>query len=108
MVYQPEFEAKSWTFDLQSGFGLHFPVTYPHWVQNGSEVSISFSITFRTPDLDRRRTLYAANDRLRRLGLSPSPIGQRPLRDNLIFNACRVLRRGKSILGLGDKPSKGY
>ncbi len=42
------FEAKSWTFDLQPGSGLHFPVTYPHWVKNADEVSISFSIAFRT------------------------------------------------------------
>lgn len=100
MVHRPEFEANSWTYDLQSGSGLHFPVTYPHWVQNGPDVSISFSITFRTPDLDRRRTLYAMNDRLRRYGLRPSPVGQRPLRDSLLFNGCRVARRVKSLLRL--------
>ncbi len=38
-----------WKFDLQPGMGLHFPVTYPHWVQNQNDVSVSFSITFRTP-----------------------------------------------------------
>lgn len=97
MEYDPSFEAKSWTFDLQPGSGLHFPVTYPHWVQNGGEVSISFSITFRTPDLDRRRTLYQVNDRLRRWFKNPLPIGQRPLRDTLMYNGYRVLRRLKLV-----------
>jgi hypothetical protein len=97
MQHQQWFEEKSWTFDLQSGYGLHFPVTYPHWVQNGGDVSISYSITFRTPDLDRRRALYAINDRLRRWKLAPSPVGARPWRDAILFNAFRAARR----LGLG-------
>ncbi len=93
MVYHDWFEEKGWTFDLQPGAGLHFPVTYPHWVQNGEEVSISFSITFRTPDLDRRRAMYQINDRIRRFKLSPKPVGQRPTRDALLFNGYRALRR---------------
>lgn len=98
MQYDERLEEHSWTFDLQPGQGLHFPVTYPHWVKNGNEVSISFSITFRTPDLDRRQALYAINDRLRRWKLKPTPINQRPWRDALLFNAFRTARR------LGLKP----
>ena len=97
MTHQPWFEEKSWTFDLQSGSGLHFPVTYPHWVKNGEEVSISFSITFRTPDLDRRRALYSMNAKLRQWKLSPRPVGKSALRDVMLFNAFRVGRK----LGLG-------
>lgn len=97
--HQPEYEAHSWTFDLQPGCGLHFPVTYPHWVQNGNEVSISFSITFRTPDLDRRRSLYQMNAALRQRGWNPRPIGASPLRDNLLFNSHRVWRRVSGLFG---------
>ena len=93
MEYHDWFEEKGWTFDLQPGAGLHFPVTYPHWVKNADEVSISFSITFRTPDLDRRRAMYQINDRLRKWKLSPAPVGKRPLRDALLFNGYRALRR---------------
>ncbi len=95
--FQPEFDQHSWVNDIHPGDGLHFPVTYPHWVQNLDEVSISFSITFRTPDLDRRRTMYQINDRLRRMGLSPSPVGTNPLRDKLLFNSYRVLRKLKLV-----------
>jgi len=93
MTHQPWFEEKSWTYDLQPGSGLHFPVTYPHWVKNGSEVSISFSITFRTPDLDRRRALYTMNAKLRSWKLKPRAVGQSKLRDGLLFNAFRVGRK---------------
>ncbi|MBX3442884.1 MAG: cupin-like domain-containing protein [Planctomyces sp.] len=93
MEHQPWFEDHSWTFDLPAGQGLHFPVTFPHWVQNGDDVSISFSITFRTPDLDRRRALYEMNSRLRAWKLNPPPIGARPWRDEMLFTAFRSARR---------------
>jgi hypothetical protein len=105
MEYQDWFEQKSWTFELPAGEGLHFPVTYPHWVQNGPEVSISFSITFRTPDLDRRRALYTINDRLRRWNLAPRPIGQKPWRDAMLFNAFRVARKFGVSLTAPPKPT---
>ena len=93
--FQSEFDQHSWVNDIYPGDGLHFPVTYPHWVQNLDEVSISFSITFRTPDLDRRRAMYQIHDGLRRMGMSPSPVGAHPLRDSLLFNGYRVLRKLK-------------
>ena len=93
MEFDPAYDENSWVNELKAGHGLHFPVTYPHWVQNGPEVSISFSITFRTPDLDRRRTLYQINDSLRRRGMKPTPVGQRPWRDSLLFNSARVWRK---------------
>ncbi|MCA9025524.1 MAG: cupin-like domain-containing protein [Planctomycetaceae bacterium] len=88
---------KGWTFDLQSGYGLHFPVTYPHWVENGDEVSISYSITFRTPDLYRRQVLYALNDRRRRNGESPRPVGEAPLREFYDFQSYRIRNRLSSM-----------
>jgi hypothetical protein len=93
MPYQDWYEKKAWTFDLKPGAGLHFPVTYPHWVKNGDGVSISFSITFRTPDLDRRRALYSINSRLRGWKINPSPVGAKPWRDSILFNTFRAARR---------------
>ncbi|MCA9079703.1 MAG: cupin-like domain-containing protein [Planctomycetaceae bacterium] len=82
-----------WKFDLQPGMGLHFPVTYPHWVQNQDEVSVSFSITFRTPDLDRRRALYQINHQLRKRGWTPPPVGDHRLRDTLAYTLFRIRRK---------------
>ncbi|WP_417850914.1 JmjC domain-containing protein [Thalassoglobus sp.] len=96
-----EHQESGWTFDLQSGKGLHFPVTFPHWVKNGESVSISFSITFRTPDLDRRRALYQTNAALRDKGYSPWPVGKSQLRDQLYYNGFRAWRRLTSRLNKG-------
>lgn len=101
MPFQPWFDDHAWVNEIRPGQGLHFPVTYPHWVQNGPEVSISFSITFRTPDLDRRRTLYQWNAARRARGGRPVPVGQRPWRDAAVFNACRVWRRLQKLTPRG-------
>jgi hypothetical protein len=99
LSYQDAFEAKSQVFDLTPGVGLHFPVNAPHWVQNGPEVSVSFSVTFRTPAIDKRALLYATHSRLRQWGWSPTPVGQSALRDTLLHNAVRGLRKLGSLTG---------
>lgn len=90
MTLKEENRDRCWTYNLRSGQGLHFPVTFPHWVENGDDVSISFSITFRTPDLDRRRAVYQVNHRLRKLGLRPLPYGQSMMSDRWKHQAVRV------------------
>jgi len=90
---------RCWTFDLQSGYGLHFPVTFPHWVQNGPEVSVSFSITFRTPDLEKRRMVYACNRFLRQRGLKPSGYGKSAWRDSVKYQTWRTMRKAASLVG---------
>lgn len=97
LEYKPEYEEHAWVYDLQPGQGLHFPVTYPHYVKNGEEVSISFSITFRTPDLDRRRGLYQFNGKLRDWGMTPKAVGHSRLRDSSSFFLFRLLRKMKLV-----------
>lgn len=93
LPFDEAWEADAWKFTLNPGQGLHFPVTYPHYVRNGDEVSVSFSITFRTPDLDRRRALYSVNDSIRRKGGAPPAVGTRPIRDSLLFQKFRIARK---------------
>lgn len=90
LEFREEFRQKSWVYNLEPGQGLHFPVTYPHYVQNGDGISVSFSITFRTPDLDKRRMVHQFNAGLRRWGVTPRPIFQSPLRDLFKYQAVRV------------------
>ena len=84
---------RAWTFDLAPGRGIHVPVTAPHHVVNGAEVSVSFSITFRTPDLKRRRMVHICNAFLRRRGLRPTPAGARPWLDFLKHAAFGIVHR---------------
>jgi ribosomal protein L16 Arg81 hydroxylase len=90
------------TFELTPGDGVHVPVNAPHYVRNGSEASVSFSITFRTPEGDRRSATYIVNDRLRRLGLSPRPVGSAPLLDRAKHLGYAVYERARRRLGRGS------
>lgn len=99
LVYQDQFASRDIQTDLHPGFGLHFPITAPHWVKNGPDVSISFSITFRDPASDRREVLYRINHRLRKLGFSPSPVGTAPRSEAIKFGIFRILRGAKRLFG---------
>jgi quercetin dioxygenase-like cupin family protein len=65
-------------FDMHPGDAVYVPPHAPHWVKNGESASISLSITFRTPATLRATQVSSINARLRKLGLSPTPPGQRP------------------------------
>jgi Cupin-like domain len=83
LVYREAYASKAQTFELAPGFGAHIPLTAPHWVQNGAEVSISFSVTMNTDDCYRLSHVHRLNARLRRWGMRPSPVGQSLLRDGV-------------------------
>jgi hypothetical protein len=83
LVFRDEIGAKARVFELSPGLGVHVPPTAPHWVQNGGEVSVSYSITFQTKASLRRAHAHRVNAGLRRWGLRPSPVGRSPLRDGL-------------------------
>ncbi len=99
LVYQEAFAAKGVAFEMHPGDAVHVPVTAPHHVRNGAEVSISFSITFRNPETERRGTIYRLNHSLRQRGWTPTPYGQSRLLDTLRYQSHRVLRRLRHLLG---------
>ena len=100
LQFKEEYQADAMGFELAPGQGLHFPVTWPHWVKNGDAVSISFSITFQTKKTERRNIVHHLNYGLRKRGLRPVPFGKSPLRDALKFNSFRIWRRLKGLVGL--------
>jgi hypothetical protein len=90
MTFHDEFQRRATVFALRAGEALHFPVGAPHWVKNGPEVSISFSVTFRSEMSERQAIVYFVNGSLRRLGLTPTPPGQSPWRDSVKVGAFRM------------------
>src|SRR5229473_521416 len=109
LVFKESYQAKAAVFDLTPGYGLHFPVTAPHWIKNGNEVSVSFSITFRTPATERRAIIRRVNHDLRRIGWTPTPPGQSALRDAVKYYGFRALRRADYYLRRNRAtPAKGY
>jgi hypothetical protein len=94
--FKEEAQARAAVFALGPGDAVHVPVNDPHWVQNGAEVSVSFSITLQTRATRRRGTVYAVNHHLRRWGLNPTPFGRSPLRDAVKCHGhllCHFLKR---------------
>jgi hypothetical protein len=95
--YKDDFQSRAFIATISPGIGVHCPVTAPHWVQNGPDVSISFSITFRSASTRRRRNVYWINAHLRRLGLRPKPYGASPWRDRLKHNLFRTMAAAKRV-----------
>jgi hypothetical protein len=96
VVLKQEHEPRGFAFDLAPGDGVHVPWAFPHYVRNGPEVSISFSITFQTPATERRAIAYKVNSHLRRCGLLPRSVGRSEWRDALkarAFDAARAVAR---------------
>lgn len=85
------------TFDLQPGDGVYVPPNAPHWVQNGDEVSISLSITWRTRRTGRTGAVLAMNHRLRARGLRPVAPGTSRGRDAAKVAAHRALAVGARV-----------
>jgi hypothetical protein len=92
------------TFRMHPGDGVYVPPFRPHWVQNGPNVSISLSITFRTRASEQFERVHQLNAKLRRMHLSPRPPGVSGREDRaketahlLLSNSRRLLQRGREL-----------
>jgi len=86
-IYKPERESDAHFYELTPGHGVHFPSTAPHWVENGSELSISININFDLISVHRRmKRIYRVNRLLRRLGVEPQGPGASKVRDHMKEN----------------------
>jgi Cupin-like domain len=101
--YRDEFQPKARVFHAKAGDGAYMPYTAPHWVTNGPEVSVTFSCTFVTPRAQRESQAFAANYRLRRMGLSPKPVGDSPLRDSIKGQALRAWTTTRGLIGKSNR-----
>ena len=89
-------QQKAILYDLGPTSGVHVPTNYPHWAQNGSDVSVAVSINFR-PVQNRLADVYALNNLLRRRGLHPRPPGKNRVVDECKVVAFRTLFALKSL-----------
>jgi hypothetical protein len=103
-IFQERFQPRAQTFELTPGEGIYMPFTAPHWVQNGPETSVSFSVTYQTEDTRQVEATYRMNALLRRVGLQPAPVGLSAVRDELKHQAWRVVDRARSVVR-SRKPS---
>ncbi len=100
-VYKPQYENRAYVFNMREGTGVHIPVNSPHWLKNGDNISISFSISYQYKDW-HRKYIYQANYHLRKLGFNPTPPGRFALLDNAKRLVIQTGLKGKKLL----RPSK--
>lgn len=93
VYYDEKFLQQGELIEMDPGCGVYVPVNAPHWVKTHDDISISFSITFRSEYSDKVLSLYMLNGILRnRFGLKPRAVGMSPLRDNLLYGSYRFAR----------------
>ena len=92
LPYKDEYEVRALHQHLEPGDSIFVPLMAPHWVKNGEEVSVSFSITWMTEEAEKFVNLQYMNAVLRKLGLPQSEPGEHKLWDGVKVAAYRVLR----------------
>lgn len=94
LTWRDEFAERGEAHLLTPGDALYVPVKAPHWVRNGSEPSISLSITWRSEWSFHEAYAHGFNRLLRQAGLDPAPprpFPHRNLAKSLAYRAaCKV------------------
>lgn len=96
-VYRPERQQEAAAYELRAGYGVHLPVTAPHWVQNKNNVSVALSVNYELRSVGRLLELHRVNRRLRRMGLEPTPPGRSPWRDQVKLKLAAGLGAVRSV-----------
>ncbi|WP_293374338.1 cupin-like domain-containing protein [Nevskia sp.] len=96
--YRDANQANATVYDLKAGQGIHIPVTAPHWVQNGDNISVALSINYELKSVARRAKSYWLNHRLRKLGMTPASPGTSNFRDSLKTASATSLQGLRSLV----------
>lgn len=90
--------ASGQSFELTPGKAIYVPVKAPHWVKNGPEVSISFSITWRSEWSYQEADARSFNGLVRKLGIDPAPPARFPHRNLAKSVAYRAIAKAERAL----------
>ncbi|WP_157218054.1 cupin domain-containing protein [Flavisphingomonas formosensis] len=98
LPFQTVFETKGRSLAIGPGEAVYVPVKAPHWVRNGPDPSISFSVTWRSEWSYREEDAHSFNHLLRRMGLDPALPGRFPRQNRAKSFAWRAIRRARRVL----------
>ena len=101
LPWQDAFLARGTAIDLLPGQAVHVPVKAPHFVRNGPETSISFSITWRSEWSYREASAHGLNALLRKAGIDPAMPARYPAQNHAKSLAYRAVGKVKRALGRG-------
>ncbi|HMG47585.1 MAG TPA: cupin-like domain-containing protein [Allosphingosinicella sp.] len=97
--WHDDYEARGHKFELTPGDAVHVPLMWPHWVKNGPEPSISFSITWKSRWVYEEAAIRGMNHLLRRIGVTPASPAPFPKRNPAKAYAYRAIRKAQAQLG---------
>ena len=97
--WQDAFEARGHKFELHPGDAVHVPLMWPHWVKNGPEPSVSFSITWKSEWIYEEADVRGMNHLLRKWGMNPASPAAFPQPNRAKAYAYRAIRRARTALG---------
>lgn len=93
LPWQEDYAARGRAFMLTPGKAVYVPVKAPHWVQNGPDVSVSLSVTWRSEWSYREEYARRFNHLLRRRGMKPRSPGRFPHQNRLKSLGYRAINR---------------
>jgi hypothetical protein len=97
--WQEEYAERGHKFELAPGDAVHVPLMWPHWVKNGPEPSISFSITWKSHWIYQEADARGLNHILRTAGLQPSSPAPFPRSNAGKAYAYRAIRKARKVVG---------
>jgi len=103
LPWRDEFAARGTAFALEPGKAVYVPVKAPHWVKNGPDVSVSFSITWRSEWSFREEYARRMNALLRKTGMKPASPRRYPNQNHLKSFSFRALEKARRTVGGADK-----
>jgi Cupin-like domain len=95
--YRPELQQKALAFDLKPGDCVFLPMGSPHSAATGDDITVTFSVLMNTQSSYEIVETYEVNYELRRLGMSPKPVGASELSDSVKCRALGAFRRVRSL-----------
>jgi hypothetical protein len=97
--WRDELAQRGETFELNPGDAVHVPLMWPHWVKNGPEPSISFSITWKSEWVYEEADVRGMNHLLRKWGMQPASPAPFPRPNRAKAYAYRAIRKARQQLG---------
>lgn len=99
LPWRDDYAGRGRDFHLEPGGAVHVPFMAPHLVRNGPDVSVSFSITWRSEWSYREEYAHRMNHLLRRAGLRPARPKRYPHQNHVKSLGYRVIDKARRVTG---------
>jgi hypothetical protein len=99
LPWRDEIGPQGTPFEIRAGEAVYVPVKAPHHVVNGPEISVSISITWRSPWSHAEADARRLNAMLRRMGIKPRAPRRWPRRNLVKAYGWRTMRKLRELAG---------